>query len=601
MIISHIDHGKSTLADRFLELTGTVEPRKMREQILDSMDLERERGITIKLQPVRMFWQPKHTKISKNKYQNSKKEENPKLISDFGFGTSDLSGSKYTLNLIDTPGHVDFSYEVERSLAAVEGAILLVDATKGVQAQTLANLELAKKAGLVIIPAINKVDLPEARPEEVAYEVAEILDCSPDEIHFISAKTGEGVEALLESVIEKVPPPRPPKVSYPRALVFDSFYDDYRGVVVYVRVFDGEFRQGDEILFARQDKKTEASEIGIIQVGLKSTGKLSTGEIGYIVTGFKEVSEARVGETIIKCQSASLPAELLPGYKEPQPMVFAEVYSASGENYQKLRDALQKLRLSDSSISYEPVSSKAFGFGFRLGFLGLLHLEIVKERLEREYDLELIVTTPTVNIKKDKEGNYYEPWVKAEIILPKDCIGAVIGLLEMRRGVQQNLRHLDEKVILEYEIPLSEIIVDFYDQIKSVTKGYGSLNYEVIGWRESDLVELDILIAGEKVEAFSRMVYRGFVERIARRTVEKLKEFVPRQNFEVKIQAAVGGRIVAAERIAPYRKDVTEKLYGGDVTRKKKLLEKQKKGKKKMAKIGRVDLPTDVFVKLLKY
>lgn len=567
-IISHIDHGKSTLADRLLEVTETVEKRKMQEQILDSMELERERGITIKLQPARMNYV--------------------------------FQGQEYELNLIDTPGHVDFSYEVSRSLEAVEGAILLVDATQGVQAQTLANLELAKKAGLKIIPAINKIDLPESRSEEVAFEIADVLDCDLDDILFISAKTGEGIDKLLEKIINDIPAPKTDESKYSRALIFDSFYDDYRGIVIYVRVMDHEFKRGDEITLVRQNKQTQISDLGMIQLGLKSQEKLSAGQIGYFVTTFKEVAEARVGETIT-LKSEANKVEILEGYKEPRPMVYAEVYTNSGEDYPRLRDALSKLKLSDSSITFEPTSSKAFGFGFRLGFLGLLHLEIVKERLEREYDLELIITTPTVDFKKNTQGGYVEPWVKIEIITPKDYLGQVLTLLEERRGEQVDIKHLEEKALIHYEIPLSEIIVDFYDKVKSATRGYGSVNYELIGYRESDLVQLDVMIAGEIVDAFSRMVYRGFVERVARSVVEKLKEFVPRQNFEVKIQAAVGAKILASEKISPFRKDVTAKLYGGDVTRKNKLLEKQKKGKKKMAQVGRVQLPTDVFVKLLKY
>lgn len=574
-IISHIDHGKSTLADRFLELTETIEKRKMQEQILDSMDLERERGITIKLQPVRMIWS--------------------------------LSGEQYELNLIDTPGHVDFSYEVSRSLQAVEGAILLVDATQGVQAQTLANLELAKKAGLVIVPAVNKIDLPESRPEEVAFEIAEIINCDPDDVSFISAKTGEGVEELLEKIIKVVPAPRKSSVDYTRALVFDSYFDDYRGVVAYVRVFDGEIAKSEEIKFVFKDQKTIASDVGAIQLGLKSQDKISTGEIGFVVTTFKDVSQARVGDTITLAgldntgKSRDLGVvEPLEGYKEPRPMVYAEVYCTSSEDYGRLRESLGKLKLSDSSIIYEPANSTAFGFGFRCGFLGMLHLEIVKERLEREYDLDLVVTTPTVEYKIENQKTL-EPWVDAELITPKQYLGRVIELLESRRGIQKNLRHLEEKVILDYEMPLGEVIVDFYDQLKSATQGYGSVNYEFVGFRESDLVQLDFYIAEEKIDAFSRMVFRGFADKVGRSMVEKMKEFIPRQNFEVKIQAAIGGRIIASEKIQAFRKDVTEKLYGGDVTRKRKLLEKQKKGKRKMAKLGRVSLPTDVFVKLLKY
>ncbi len=566
-IISHIDHGKSTLADRLLELTGTVDKRNMQDQILDNMELERERGITIKLQPARMYYS--------------------------------LGGQEYELNLIDTPGHVDFSYEVSRSLAAVEGAVLLVDATQGVQAQTLANLELAKKSGLKIIPVINKIDLPEARSEEVAFEIAEILGCELDEIIFLSAKTGEGVLNLVEEIITRVPAPKITEDQHFKALVFDSFYDDFRGVVVYVRVFSGSLKKEEKVLFGQQKTHTYASDLGMIQLGLKSSGELKSGEIGFIVTSFKEVSQARVGDTIIKLADEKENLQLLEGYKEPKPMVYAEFFTSSGEDYNKLRDALGKLSLSDASISYSPVSSQAFGFGFRMGFLGLLHLEIIKERLEREYDLELIVTTPAVDVK-ETSSSYEEPFVKCEVIAPKQYLGPLMELFQSHRGEQKGIKHIEEKVVLEYEMPLSEIIINFYDLVKSATSGYGSVNYEVTGYRESDLVKLDYIIAGEKFDAFSRMVYRGFVDKIAKNSVVRLKEIIPRQNFEVKIQAAVGAKIIASERITPFRKDVTEKLYGGDVTRKRKLLEKQKKGKKKMARIGKIDIPTDVFVKLLK-
>lgn len=590
-IISHIDHGKSTLADRFLEITKSVEAREMKEQILDNMDLERERGITIKLQPVRMNYES--------------------------------GGIKYELNLIDTPGHADFSYEVSRSLEAVEGAILLVDASQGVQAQTLATLDSAIKAGLVVIPVINKIDLPEARPEEVAFEIAELLKCDLQDIQFISAKTGEGVENLLKKVIELVPNPEIKIDAPPRALIFDSYFDDFRGVVIYIRVFEGEFKKHEGLHFVAQKTEGDISDLGEIKLGLKSLDCISAGEIGYIVTTLREVSQARVGDTVTISQKSKIrnqdgsvefktvksedskkswyDVEPLPGYKVPKSVVFAELYTTTGEDYNRLRDALMKLKLSDSSISYEPTSSGAFGFGFRLGFLGLLHLEIVKERLEREYDLDLIVTMPTVEHRLDNQGDYSEPYVKAELVLPKEYLGRVIDLLESKRGEQKDIRHLEEKVILDYELPLSEIVVDFYDRLKSVTSGYGSINYEIVDFRRSELVELNFLISGEKVDVFTRWVYKGFAQRIARRMVEKMKEFIPRQNFEVKIQAAIGGNIIASERIAPFRKDVTEKLYGGDVTRKRKLLEKQKKGKRRMAQVGRVQLPTDVFVKLLRY
>lgn len=592
-IISHIDHGKSTLADRLLEITKAVEKREMREQVLDVMDIERERGITIKLQPARMYYRQESTKLEA---RNPKKTVSTDS-SDFDISASNLSNITYELNLIDTPGHVDFSYEVSRSLAAVEGAVLLVDATQGIQAQTLANLELAKKANLKIIPAVNKIDLPQARCEEVAFEIAEVLGCDLDDIYFISAKTGEGVEKLLEAIIEKIPPPKRDEVGCARALVFDSFYDDFRGVVVYVKVVGGEFKRGEKIVFARNKRQTQISDLGEIILGLKTAEKLTAGQIGFVVTTFREVAEARVGETIMPLGGKG---ELLSGYDEPKPMVYAEFFSTSGEDYALLREALEKLKLNDSSFSYEPASSKAFGFGFKIGFLGLLHLEIVKERLEREYNLDLIITTPTVKYRTGATG-VEEPWVKAEVMVPKDKVGPTITLIEGKRGEQKDIRHLEEKVILIYEMPLAEVIVDFYDLLKSATSGYGSVNYDLIGYREGDLVDLDVVIAEEKVEAFSRKVYRGFVEKVARQMVGKLKTYIPRQNFEVKIQAVVGGRIVAAERLAPYRKDVTEKLYGGDVTRKRKLLEKQKKGKRRMARVGKVEIPTKVFTQMLKY
>jgi len=595
-IISHIDHGKSTLADRLLELTQTVDPRKMQDQLLDSMDLEREKGITIKLAPATMYYRQESTKLE----ARNPKRTGSTNISNFDIGASDLSDSIFKLNLIDTPGHVDFSYEVSRSLAAVEGAILLVDATRGIQAQTLNNFELAKQAGLVIIPVVNKIDAQEARPEEVAIEIAKATGCDLDDVHFISAKTGENVAKLLAEIIKKIPPPQSGGSDTPRALVFDSYYDDFRGVVVYVKISDGKFTKNQKIKFFRKNVESSISDLGEISLGLKSTGTLSQGEIGFIVTSLKDVSQARVGETICPLETPR-DFEPLPGYEEPNPVVFAEFYCTDSNEYNNLREALARLKLNDASLVFQPTSSKAFGFGVKIGFLGLLHLEIVKERLEREFDLKLIVTTPTVEFCKIKDGEYLEPWAKVEVLLPRSYMGEVLALLESRRGIQKNIRHFEERTILEYELPLSEIIVDFYDQVKSLTSGYGSVNYEVIENRVGDLVQLDILVAEEKVGAFSRLVYSGFVEKIAKNTVIKLKKLIPKQNFEVKIQAAVGGRILASERIAPYRKDVTAKLYGGDVTRKKKLLEKQKKGKKKMARVGKIDLPTSIFIGLLKY
>lgn len=573
-IIAHIDHGKSTLADRFLELTGSIDKRKMHAQILDTMDLEQERGITIKLQPARMQF------------------ESRKGI--------------FELNLIDTPGHVDFSYEVSRSLAAVEGAILLVDATKGIQAQTLANLHLAQRHNLKIIPAVNKIDMEDARPEDVALEIAEVLNCDPDEVLFVSAKTGQGVGELLEKVVEEIPAPKINETGPLQALIFDSFFDEYRGIVTYIRIFQGELKQGEKIHFISQNVDSEAVEVGSICVGLRKSESVKCGEIGYIVTSLKNLASARVGDTIT---STSNPATALAGYQEPKPMVFAEFYTSAGDEYAALRESLAKLILNDSSIIYEPTSSKAFGFGFKIGFLGLLHLEIVKERLEREFSLDLVVTTPTVDYHKEGE-DWFEPWVRLEAVSPKEYLGDLIQYMQEKRGVQKNIEHLIDRVVLDYEIPLSEVIIDFYDDVKSITSGYGSINYELIDWRKVDLVKLDFLIADEAVDAFSRYIYRGFAERTARLVVKKMKDVIPKQNFEVKIQAIIkegkgigtegGGRIIASERITPYRKDVTEKLYGGDVTRKRKLLEKQKKGKKKMAQIGKVTVPTEVFVKLLK-
>lgn len=586
------------MADRLLELTGTIEKRKMKEQFLDTMDLERERGITIKLQPVRMNYQ---------------------------FG-----GQEYRLNLIDTPGHVDFSYEVSRSLAAMEGAILLVDATKGVQAQTLANLYLAQQQGLVIIPAINKIDLPGARVEAVEIEIKELLG-QEAQIYKISGKEGTGVEELLQAVITKVPPPKIETGRPFRALVFDSNYDVYKGVLAYVRIVDGEIRRGDKIIFMASGARVEAIEVGIFTPALKATDKLSVGEIGYIATGLKEVALCRVGDTITSLsvgQSVSPSVKALPGYKEPRPMVFASFYPSlrSGQvrnetqDYDQLRDALGKLKLSDAALVFEPESSDALGRGFKCGFLGMLHLEIVSERLRREYNLELIVTTPSVvyQVKKrnGEELTIYspqhlpdpshleevrEPWVKLEVISPSEYLGVVMKLLQTIGGVYLDTQYLGtERVVISYEAPLREIIVDFYDKLKSATSGYASMSYELIGWREDDLVRLDILVAQEAVEAFARIIPRQKAASEGRVIVEKLKEILPPQMFAVAIQAAVGGKIVAREDLAARRKDVTAKLYGGDVTRKNKLLDKQRKGKKKMRDRGSVNIPQEVFLKILK-
>lgn len=559
-IIAHIDHGKSTLADRLLEVTGSIENRQHKEQVLDTMDIERERGITIKLQPARMNWRG------------------------------------YELNLIDTPGHVDFAYEVSRSLAAVEGVLLVVDATQGVQAQTLANLHMAVDHNLTIVPVINKIDLPASDPDRVIEELIGMgveFACDPV---LISAKTGSNVEAVLEAIIQYIPAPSGSITAPARALIFDSYFDSYRGVITYIRMVDGHIDAREPITMTQTQKNTEALEVGSVCVGLQPLAKLETGQIGYIVTTLKDVSAARVGDTIAL---SSNPVEPLPGYAEPMPMVFAGIYTGSGEEYDKLRDALSKLKLNDASLSYEPATSQAFGFGFKAGFLGLLHLEIIKERLEREYDLELIITTPTVAYKQT-EFSWEEPWVKLELIIPESSLGQCMQLVSGRRGMLGDVNYLGQRVVLEADIPLSEVIVDFYDKLKGATSGYGSMNYALNGYRPADLVQLDILIAHEIVEPLSRLVPRQNVERIAREIVARLKNIIPRQNFEVRIQAAVGATILASERVAPYRKDVTAKLYGGDITRRRKLLEKQKKGKKKMARLGNVEVPTEVFIKVLR-
>lgn len=608
VITAHIDHGKSTLADRFLELTGTVEKRKMREQYLDGMDLERERGITIKLQPVRMNY--------------------------------NFDGQDYILNLIDTPGHVDFSYEVSRSLAAVEGAILLVDATKGIQAQTLANLYFAQQQKLAIISVINKIDLPGARVAEVEDEIRNILGeekipPSPPlvkggsgRIYKISAKEGAGVEELLQAVISNVPSPKQETTRPLRALVFDSSYDSYKGVIAYVRVVEGEIKRQDKIFFAVSKARAEALEVGVFKPELKATEKVSAGEIGYIATGLKDVALCRVGDTITIFPAAQ-DFRALAGYKEPRPMIFASFYPSAGsgqvpqeaQNYKELKDSLGKLKLSDASLVFEPESSEALGRGFKCGFLGMLHLEIVSERLRREHKLNLIVTTPSVvyQLKQKHAQNeeliyspqqlpdasrieeIREPWVRLEVVSPNEYLGTVMKLLQGLGGIYKDTQYLGaQRVIVTYESPLREIIVDFYDKLKGATAGYSSMSYELIDWRPGDLVCLDILVAHEKVEAFSRIVPRAKATSEGREIAAKLKEVLPAQWFTVPLQAAVGGTIVARETITARRKDVTGYLYGGDVTRKRKLLEKQKKGKKRMATAGKVNIPQDVFLKVLK-
>jgi len=587
-IIAHIDHGKSTLADRMLEITNTVEKRKMKEQLLDRMDLERERGITIKLQPVTMQY------------------------------------GGYTLNLIDTPGHVDFSYEVSRSLAAVEGAILLVDSTQGIQAQTLANLYLAIEQNLEIIPVANKIDLPASDIVKTKNEIVKLIGCREEEIISASGKTGAGVEEILKAVIERVPPPRGEKASAPRALIFDSNYDEYRGVVAYVRITDGEIRKGDKIAFMATGAKTEALDVGVFKPDYVSTGVLRTGEIGYIVTGFKEVSECRVGDTVTSADGRSSDAGLEPltGYKEVKPMVFAGIFPKEGNEFQALREAIDKLKLNDAALYYEPEVSQALGFGFRCGFLGLLHLEIFQERLKREYGLELIVTIPSVAYKVfTRSGgeeivrtpqklsdptaidHIEEPWVTLDIITPKEYLGGIMNLTKEKRGIYKNTEYIDEtRAILHYDIPMAAILTDYYDKLKSASSGYASINYEYYDYRAADVVRMDVLVAEEAVEALAVIVYRDDAFRRGKEIVETLKETLPQQMFVIKLQASVGGKVIAAERISALKKDVTAKLYGGDVTRKRKLLEKQKKGKKKMMAAGKgsVEIPSDTFVKILK-
>ncbi|MEK7096605.1 MAG: translation elongation factor 4 [Patescibacteria group bacterium] len=581
-IIAHINHGKSTLADRMLELTSTIEKRDMKEQLLDQMDIERERGITIKLAPVRMKWK------------------------------------EYFLNLIDTPGHVDFAYEVSRSLAAVEGAILLVDATQGIEAQTLSTLYAAMEHDLKIIPVVNKIDLPAARTEDVAAEIVSVLGCSPEEILYASGKTGEGVEKILNRIVEIVTPPVGEEEDKLKALIFDSVYDPYRGVVSFVRIFSGAISNHDKFSLMQTGSEGEVLESGYFSPKFVPHSPLLAGEIGYIVTGFKNVAEAHVGDTITLTEKAA--DSPLPGYKKVLPLVFASIFCADGADYPELKEAIEKLKLNDASLSYDPEHSDALGFGFRCGFLGLLHMDIVRERLEREYNLSLVVSSPTVKyliIKNDGtrqeisrpsdfpvSGSFKEieePFVSLEIFSPKDYVGDLMTLVQAKRSTFINMEYLDEeRVILKYEIPLAEVIIDLYDSIKSVSKGYASMNYEVLNYRLADLEKVDIYISEEKVDALSFITHKSKAYSEGKRIAERLKELIPRQNFEVKIQAMIGAQIIASERISPFRKDVTAKLYGGDVTRKNKLLEKQKKGKKKMKSIGKVEMPSDVFVKVLR-
>lgn len=581
-IIAHIDHGKSTLADRLLEITGTVEKRNMKAQLLDRMDLEREKGITIKLAPVRM------------KYKDCQ------------------------LNLIDTPGHVDFSYEVSRSLEACEGAILVVDASQGIQAQTLANVYLAMDAELTIIPVLNKIDLPAADVERVSSEVISLLGCKKEDILLISAKTGEGIETVLDAVIKLVPPPSGDKDAPTRALIFDSYYDDYRGVILYVRVMDGHVAKGAQIRMISAASQGIALEVGALRPDMTANQDLATGEIGYIVTNLKTTREARVGDTVTLVANPSVDA--LPGYKVVKPFVYAGFFPDSNENYVALKEAVDRLSLSDSALHYEPENSPVLGFGVRIGFLGLLHMDIIKERIEREYNLDLVVTNPStdyeivmsdgteVDIKSaadlpdvSKVAEIREPWIKGEVVCPKSYVGAVIQLIISKRGLQKNLSFVDAQLaLISFEAPLANLLTDFYDQLKSITSGYGSFNYELDDYRPEDLVKLDFYVAGDRVDALSIMVHRTEANGIGRETVKKLKEVIPRQNFQVALQAGIGGKFIAREDVSAYRKDVTTGLYGGDVSRKKKVLAKQKKGKERMKRFGKVDIPAEAFTVLLK-
>ncbi len=584
-IIAHIDHGKSTLADRMLQHTGLVDARSMRAQYLDRMDIERERGITIKSQAVRLPYQAP-------------------------------DGSEYVLNLIDTPGHVDFTYEVSRSLAACEGAVLLVDAAQGIEAQTLANLYLAMEKDLEIIPVLNKIDLPSAQPEKYAAELARIIGCDPADVLKVSAKTGEGVSELLERIVEKIPAPKGDASAPPRALIFDSVYDTYRGVVTYVRVFDGRIGKRDKIEMMSLGTTHELLEVGVISPEPVATEGIGVGEVGYLITGVKDVRQSRVGDTVTTAIGGA--TESLGGYSDPLPMVFSGLYPIDGSDYPELRDALDKLKLNDAALSYEPETSLALGFGFRCGFLGLLHLEIVRERLEREFNLELISTAPNVvyrvitdsgqeivvtnpsEFPDSKLAQIFEPVVRATVVLPTEFVGAIMELCQQRRGALLGMDYLSEdRVELRYTLPLAEIVFDFFDQLKSRTRGYASLDYEPTSEQEADLVKVDILLHGDAVDAFSAVVHRDKSYAYGVLMVQKLKELIPRQQFEVPIQAAIGSRIITRETIRAIRKDVLAKCYGGDISRKRKLLEKQKEGKKRMKMVGRVEVPQEAFIAVL--
>lgn len=586
-IIAHIDHGKSTLADRLLEYTGTVSKRELVEQTLDQMDLEREKGITIKAQAVRMLY-------------------------------TALNGEEYELNLIDTPGHVDFTYEVSRSLAACEGALLVIDSTQGIEAQTLANLYLALEADLNIIPVINKIDLPSADPEQVKQEVEDVIGLPKDECILASAKEGIGTQDILEAIIKHVPLPKGNVHQPLRALVFDSHYDSYKGVIAYVRVVDGQLREGERIAMIATGSTTEILEVGYFHPRLTSSEVLTTGEVGYIATGFKNVKDCRVGDTVTTPDALGQ-VEALPGYKPAKPMVFAGIYPVEGNDYPLLRDALDRLKLNDASLFYEPETSNALGFGFRCGFLGLLHMEIIQERIEREYNLDILATAPSVEyyvtttsgevIKVDNPSDFpdpgliekvEEPWMDISIFTPTRYIGTIMDLVTTRRGTFKEMKYIEaERVLLSYTMPLAEMIVDFYDQLKSRTQGYASLDYSPAAYQEADLVKLEILVNGSPVDALSLVVHRDNAYQYGRTLVEKLRSLIPRQLFEVPIQAAIGSRIIARETVKAMRKDVLAKCYGGDITRKRKLLEKQKEGKKRMKMVGNVEIPQEAFMAIL--
>ncbi len=585
-IIAHIDHGKSTLADRILEMTDTVAKRDMEEQILDSMDLERERGITIKLQAVRMRYKSKE-------------------------------GTEYELNLIDTPGHVDFNYEVSRSLAACEGALLVVDAAQGIEAQTLANTYLALESDLEIIPVINKIDLPNADPDAVMEQIEEVIGIDAEESIFVSAKTGEGVDDVLEAIVERIPSPRGDRSAPLQALIFDSRFDSYRGAIPYIRVINGELKKGTKIEMMDTAKTFDVTEVGVFSPQPKLVDKLSAGDVGYLAASIKNVKDTRVGDTVT---DAAFPAEEpLPGYRKAMSMVYCGIYPIENNDYDNLKDALDKLALNDASLEYEPETSAALGFGFRCGFLGLLHMEIFEERLEREYNLDLITTAPSVDYmvyqtdgqifhianpsdmpEIQKIDHLEEPFVRATIMSPKDYIGAIMELVQDRRGVFGNMEYIStSRVMLTYDIPLSEVIYDFFDQLKSRTRGYASLDYEFVGYRKSDLVKLDILVNGDLVDALSAIVHKDSAYKRGRQLTQKLRKLIPRQLFEVSIQAAIGSKIIARESVKALRKNVIEKCYGGDISRKRKLLEKQKEGKKRMKQMGNVEIPQEAFMAVL--